>query len=181
MNAGNTGTETEPPAGVEPARPPTAARGRRVVRAAWRARACAYDAAQQLLRDALARAVDAELDRRRAVEHGRGEHRHADGLAEAPGRADEHLLRKVLPRVLDEHRLVHLGKAARRLHLPEGARASLEEVLVELALVEAAVPARGVEERERVAALLHALHWGLDLSRALEPARLAQTRLQRRL
>jgi len=139
------------------------------------------DAAQQLLRDALACAVDAELDGRGAVEHGGGEHRHADGLAEAPGRADEHLLRKVLPRVLDEHRLVHLGKAARRLHLPEGARASLEEVLVELALVEAAVPARGVEERERVAALLHALHWGLDLSRALEPARLAQTRLQRRL
>jgi len=76
---------------------------------------------------------------------------------------------------------VHLGKAARRLHLPEGARAGLEEILMELALVEAPVPARGVEERERVAALLHALHRRLDLGRAIAPARLDQTRLQRRL
>jgi len=116
------------------------------------------DAAQQLLRDALARAVDAELDRRRAVEHGRGEHRHADRLAEAPRRADEHLLREVLPRVLLQHLLVAAREAAGRLHLPEGARARLEEVFVELALVEAAVPARRVEEGERVAALAHAHH-----------------------
>jgi len=114
------------------------------------------DAAQQLLRDALAGAVDAQLHRRRRVEHGRGKHRHADRLAEAPRRADEHLLREVVPRVLLQHLLVRARKAAERLHLPEGARARLQKVLVEEALVEAAVPARGVEKRQRIPALAHA-------------------------
>lgn len=49
-------------------------------------------------------------------------------------------------------------KAAGRLHLPEGARARLEKVLVELSLVEAAVPPRGVQKRQGVAALAHAHH-----------------------
>ena len=44
--------------------------------------------AQQLLRDALACRVDADLDLRRREEHRRRELRDADRLAEAPGRGD---------------------------------------------------------------------------------------------
>jgi len=51
---------------------------------------------------------------------------------------------------------VRPGEAPKRLHLPERAGARLEEVLVEQALVEAAIPARGVEIRERVPTLAHA-------------------------
>ena len=119
------------------------------------------DATQQLLRDALAGAVDAELDRRRAVEHGRGEHGHADGLAEATRRADEHLLRQMVPRVLLQHLLVSTCKAAERLHLPKGARARFQKVLVEEALMEAPIPACRIEERQGIPALSHAHERGL--------------------
>ena len=44
--------------------------------------------AQQLLRDALARRVDADLDLRRREEHRRRELRDGDRLAEAAGRGD---------------------------------------------------------------------------------------------
>ena len=121
------------------------------------------DAAEQLLRDALACAVDAEFDSRCGVEHRRCEHGDADGFAKAPRSADEHLLREVFPRVLLQHLLVHFGKRTGGLHLPERARTRLEEVLVELTLVEAAVPASGVEQRQRVPTLTHTMHGGFFL------------------
>lgn len=64
------------------------------------------DVAQELLRDALARGVDAELHLGGRDQHRRGKHRHADGLAEATRRADEHLLREMVPAVAHEHLLV---------------------------------------------------------------------------
>ena len=121
------------------------------------------DAAEQFLRDALARAVDAELDGRSGVEHRRCKHRDADGFSKAPRSADEHLLRKMFPRVLLENLLVHLCEAADGLHLPERSGACLEEILVELALVKAAVPARSVQQCKCVATLAHALHGGFSL------------------
>lgn len=83
------------------------------------------DVAEQLLRDALARAVDGDLDARGRVQHRRGKHGDGDGLAEAPRRADEHLLREVVPAVAHEDGLVVARKGAGRLELPEDARAGL--------------------------------------------------------
>ena len=78
---------------------------------------------QQLLRDALARAVDADLDARRRPHHRRREHRHRDRLPEAPRRADQHLLREVLPAVALQHLVVVARKLPSGLVLPEAARA----------------------------------------------------------
>ena len=118
------------------------------------------DVAQQLLRDALARGVDADLDARRAVQHRRGEHAHADGLAEAARRADEHLLLQVAPVIPPQDLALLAGELAGRLALPEDARARADEVVVEQALVVTAAPAVLVEQRERVAAGLHAREAG---------------------
>jgi len=55
------------------------------------------DVAQKLLRDALARRVDADFDAGRAVEHGRAEHADADRFPEAAWRADQNFLLDVAP------------------------------------------------------------------------------------
>ena len=81
------------------------------------------DVAQQLLRDALARGIDAELDAGGGENHGGCEHTHADRLAEAPRRADEHLLREVVPPVVEEDLAVVARKLAFGGRLPEDARA----------------------------------------------------------
>ena len=81
--------------------------------------------AQQLLRDALARRVDAQLDAGRGVEHRGREHAHADRLAEAPRRADEHLLREVVPPVVQQNLAVVARELALWRRLPEDARACL--------------------------------------------------------
>lgn len=79
--------------------------------------------AQQLLRNALARRVDADLHRRRGKQHRRREHRHADRLPEPARRADQHLLRQVLPRVDAQHRLVVPLERPGGLCFPENPRA----------------------------------------------------------
>ena len=112
--------------------------------------------AQQLLRNALARRVDADFYVRRREEHRRGKHAHADGLAEATRRAHEHFLRYVRPVVALQDLKVLPRERAGRLELPENARARLEEVVVEQALVVAALPAAVVELRESIATALHA-------------------------
>ena len=81
------------------------------------------DVAEQLLRDALARGIDAELDAGGGENHGGCEHAHADRLAEAPRRADEHLLREVVPPVVEEDLAVVARKLAFGCRLPEDARA----------------------------------------------------------
>jgi len=122
---------------------------------------------QQLLRDALARRVDADLDVRRRVQHRRRKHAHADGLAEAARRAHEHLLRYVRPVVALQNLQVLPRERAGRLELPEDARARLQEVVVEQPLVVAPLPPAFVELRQRVAAALHAREPGLVLARLL--------------
>ena len=109
---------------------------------------------QQLLTDALARAVDAELDARRAEEDGRREEAHGDGLAEAARGRDEDLLRQVLPPVDLEQPLVVALEDAWWFRLVEYARARPDELLVELPLVVAAIPALAVQRLQRAPAFL---------------------------
>ena len=114
--------------------------------------------AQDLLADALARAVDADLDAGTREQHCRAEHGDADGLAEAARRRDQDLLRDVVPAVHAQHLLVVSGKLAWGLQLPEAARACLQEVVVEQPLVVAPIPPEFVQLSEVSAAELHVLH-----------------------
>lgn len=81
--------------------------------------------AQQLLGNALARGVDAELHRRRSKQNGRRKHTHTNRLAKAPRRRNQHLRCQVLPAVELQHLLVVPRKLARWLRLPERPRARL--------------------------------------------------------
>ena len=109
---------------------------------------------QQLLADALACAVNAELDARRAEQDRRCEEAHGYGLAEAARGRDEDLLRQVLPPVDLEQPLVVALEDAGRLRLVEDARARPNELLVELPLVVAAVPSLAVQCLQRAPAFL---------------------------
>lgn len=115
--------------------------------------------AQYFLTDALASAVNTNLDPRTREHHRRAEHRHADRLAEAARGRDQDLLRNVVPAVDPQHLLVVPRKLARRLQLPEAPRACLQEVVVKKALVVASVPAERVQLREILATQLHVLQW----------------------
>ena len=121
------------------------------------------DVAQQLLRDALARRVDADLDAGGAVQHGRAEHADADRLAEPAGRADQHLLLYVAPVIPPQNLALLARKLAGGLPLPENARARPDEVVVEQPLVVAPLPAVVVQETEGVATALHATEPRHDL------------------
>jgi hypothetical protein len=114
------------------------------------------DVAQQLVRDAEARRVDRDLDAGGGVEHRGREHADRDRLAEAARRRDEHLLWEALPAVELEDSLVVARELPRRLRLPEDAAARADELLVELLLVERALPAAAVERLERAPAARHA-------------------------
>jgi hypothetical protein len=130
------------------------------------------DVAEQLLGDALARAVDGQLELRAREHHGGGEHADGHGLAEAARGGHQDLLHEVVPPVVLEDGLVVAGEGARRVGLPEDARARLEEELVELPLVERAGPLAGVVDGvERGAALVHAGEAVADLG---DPAAAAQ-------
>jgi len=155
--------------------------------------------AQELLGDALAGGVDAELHLGGRDQHRRGKHRHADGLAKATRRADEHLLCEVVPAVAHEHVLVVSRKSPGFFGLPEDPCASLleniitlsassdthrcrrqthQKVFVEKALMKAAVPAALVEALEHVAAVLHALEGRPPASERAQLALRCQARLQ---
>jgi hypothetical protein len=98
------------------------------------------DVPEHLLGDSLARAVDGELDVGAREHHGRREHGHRDGLAEAPRGADQDLLGRGVPAVVLQDPGVVLGERPRAVPLEEDPRAGLEVLLVELPLVEGARP-----------------------------------------
>jgi len=111
---------------------------------------------QEFLRDPLARGVDADFDARRAEEHRRSEHAHADRLPETARRADQDLLLQMTPVVASQDFALLARKFAGRLSLPEDPCARPDEIVVEEALVVTPPPPVLVEEREGVAAALHA-------------------------
>ena len=111
---------------------------------ARRARACAawltevlicdhhrkfHDVSQDLLRNALAGGVNADLDGGTAEEQGRAEHAHAYCFPEAPRGAYQNLLRDAVPVVLGEELCMHSRERSRLLHLEEGPRGRSNEVL----------------------------------------------------
>jgi len=105
----------------------------------------------------LARAVDGHFQVGAAVQHGGREHAHGDGLAEPSRRRHQHLLRQMVPPVDLEDLLVVLGEHPVLLSLPEDARARSNEVVVEHALMERALPPTPVQRLQPLPALLHAL------------------------
>lgn len=114
------------------------------------------DVSQQFLRDAFACAVDGHLEVGAAVQHGGGEHADRDGLPEASGRGDQHLLRQMVPAVDLQDALVVLREHPMILAFPEDARARADEVVVEHALVEGAQPPPPVDGFQGLPALGHA-------------------------
>jgi len=115
------------------------------------------DVAEELLRDALAGRVDGALDAGAREDERRAEHGDRDGLAEAARRRDAHLLVQRVPPVRLEDAPVRALEAPGRLRLEKDARARAEVVLVELPLVERALPPAAVERRQRGPQELHAL------------------------
>ena len=81
--------------------------------------------AQQLLGDALARGVDAQLHPGRCKQNSRRKHTHTNRLAKAPRRRNQHLRCEMLPAVQLQNFLMVPRKLARWLRLPERPRACL--------------------------------------------------------
>jgi hypothetical protein len=88
-----------------------------------------HDVSQDLLRNALAGGVNADLDGGTAEEQGRAEHAHAYCFPEAPRGAYQNLLRDAVPVVLGEELCMHSRERSRLLHLEEGPRGRSNEVL----------------------------------------------------
>lgn len=105
----------------------------------------------------LARAVDGHLQVWAAEEHGGGKHAHRDGLPETAGCGDEHLLGQMIPSIHFQYLLMVFRKRPVRLVLPEYARACANEIVVEHALMERALPASPVQSLQPPSAFLHAL------------------------
>ena len=134
-----------------------------------------HDVAQQLLRDPLARAVDRELHVGARVKHGCCEHGHRYRLPEPPWGADENLLLSVghvslrrscvaaalrlwdlwcrVPAVELQQPRVRPREGSGAVALEEDARAALEVLFVEHALVEGAVPPPPIERLHAAASI----------------------------
>jgi hypothetical protein len=93
------------------------------------------DVAKQLLGDALARAVDGELEVGARKHHGRGEHGDGNGFAKAPWCADQYLLWRRVPRVELKEPVVIFCKGAGAVTLKKDASAALEILLMKQALM----------------------------------------------